>query len=158
MIFSRTGRYAIRALAYMAGQTAGAPMDIQKIAKGVHAPVAYLAKVFQGLTRAGLVTSQRGQGGGYLLSKDPAEINLLQVVDSTDDVKNSALSNCVMGLEVCSDKNPCTLHDIWVASAKKMKDELEKTTLQDVAGLMRKLRSKRKGQRILSRRIRAVFE
>jgi DNA-binding IscR family transcriptional regulator len=31
MIFSRTGRYAIRALAYMAGQTAGAPMDIQKL-------------------------------------------------------------------------------------------------------------------------------
>src|SRR5947207_1367666 len=131
MIFSRTGRYAIRALAYMAGQPAGTLMDIRRIAKGVHAPVAYLAKVFQGLARAGLITSQRGQGGGYLLSKDPADINLLQVVDATDDAKNSVLSNCVMGLEKCSDKSPCTLHDIWVASAKKMKNELEKTTLQD---------------------------
>ncbi|MCG3205782.1 MAG: putative HTH-type transcriptional regulator [Elusimicrobia bacterium] len=158
MIFSKTGRYVIRALAYMAGQPSGTPLDIQKIAKGVHAPVAYLAKVFQGLTRGGLVTSQRGQGGGYLLSKDPAEINLLHVMDATDDAKNSVLSNCVMGMEECSNKNPCTLHDIWVASAKKMKNELEKTTLQDVTGIMRKLRSERMGRRILSRRIRSVFK
>lgn len=158
MIFSRTSRYAIRALAFMAEKESGAVFEISALAKKAGAPAAYLAKVFQGLSRAGLLVSHRGQGGGHLLSRDPKTISLLQIVEATDDVKNSALSNCVMGLEECSDKNPCTLHDIWVEAAKRMKDELMGTTLEDVAGFMGKLRSKKKSNRVLSRRIRAVFE
>jgi hypothetical protein len=44
-----------------------------------------------------------------------------------------------------------------VDAAKKMTEELETTTLKDVAGLMKKLRPKEKAPGTLSKRIRSVF-
>lgn len=158
MIFSRTSKYAIRALAFMANKGPSATFEISALARNVGAPPAYLAKIFQGLRRSGFVVSHPGQGGGHILGRDPKTITLLQVIDAVDDIKNSTLSMCVMGLDECGAKNPCTLHNIWVKAAKQMKNELKETTLDDVSGFMGKLRSQKKGKRVLSRRIRAVFE
>lgn len=116
-----------------------------------------MAKVIRALARAGFVNSQVGKGGGHSLRRNAVNISLLDIVNATDNVKNSNLLNCVMGFDVCSDRNPCTLHDIWVEAAKKMREELAQTTLQDVAGLMKKLKPKHRAAGTLSHRVRAVF-
>ena len=39
----------------------------------------HLSKVLQKLTRAGMVSSKRGKGGGFILAVHPAEIRLMDV-------------------------------------------------------------------------------
>ena len=158
MIYSRTSRYAIRALANMAAREQGSPVDIKTISTATGVPQAYIAKIFQGLVHAGIVVSQRGPGGGYFLKKDPRNISLFDVIDATDDMKNSPLFGCVMGLEECNDKKPCPLHDMWVKARKSILTELKSTTVKDLVSLKQKYRRSRKNRRVLSKRIRAVFE
>jgi Rrf2 family protein len=148
----------MKALAIMAKQPSNDPMDIRTISKAAGIPPAYIAKIFQGLVRVGVVTSQRGPKGGYVLKKDPASITLLDVVNATDDVKNSPLSNCIMGLDRCEDENACMLHDIWIQSARRMKAKLQRSTVKDLAPLTQQLRPFKESRRILSRKIRAVFK
>ena len=47
-------------------------------------PMAYLAKQLQALSRAGVVQSGKGQGGGYSLTRSAHEISVLDVVEAID--------------------------------------------------------------------------
>ncbi|MFN0118810.1 MAG: RrF2 family transcriptional regulator [Elusimicrobiota bacterium] len=134
------------------------PIDIRAIGKSAKVPPAYLAKIFQALVRAGIVTSHRGPHGGFLLKKDPRKISLLDVVNAVDDETNSPLSRCIMGLDICADKNACVLHDIWVTAAARMKQQLEKVSVRDLKGFNQQLRPFAKSRRVLSASLRSVFK
>src|SRR2546427_10353335 len=47
-------------------------------------PVAYLAKHLQALSRAGILTSVLGPGGGYKLARPSPDISVLEVVEAID--------------------------------------------------------------------------
>jgi Rrf2 family protein len=50
-------------------------------------PTAYLAKHLQAMSRAGILESVQGAGGGYRLARPPAEISVLEVVEAIDGVE-----------------------------------------------------------------------
>jgi Rrf2 family protein len=56
----------------------------RQIAEDTGIPVEYLRKVLQRLTRARLVQSERGRGGGFRLGKSPDKITLLQIVEAIE--------------------------------------------------------------------------
>ena len=85
-MISPTAEYALRAIVYLASKQ-GEPQTNQQIAEITKVPSAYLSKVLQALGRAGLLTSQRGLGGGYRLTRDMDEITMLDVVNSVDPVQ-----------------------------------------------------------------------
>jgi Rrf2 family protein len=156
MIFSRTSKYAVRALANMAARKQSTPIDVKTVSKATGVPPAYVAKIFQGLAHADIVISRRGPGGGYFLKKDPRRISLYEVIDATDDMQNSPLSGCVMGLAECNHKNQCPLHAMWVKARESILAELRSTTINELINLKQNWRSK-KNRRVLSKSIRAVF-
>jgi len=64
---------------------AAAPQSrARQIAEDTGIPVEYLRKVLQRLTRARLVQSERGRGGGFRLGKPPAKITLLEIVEAIE--------------------------------------------------------------------------
>jgi Rrf2 family protein len=80
-MFSQTVEYALRAVVYLAAQ-APSPRTTVQIAAATLVPEAYLSKVLQELTRAKLLHSKRGRGGGMVLAKTPCELTILEVVNS----------------------------------------------------------------------------
>ncbi len=70
------------------------------IAKNLGASEAHLAKVFQRLSKAGVVSSVRGPSGGFILSKDPREISFLNIYE----IMESKIDNqgCPLGRSECS--------------------------------------------------------
>jgi Rrf2 family protein len=129
----------------------------REVSEKTGVPAAYVAKIFQALARAGIVSSERGKSGGYSFRKDPAAITLYDVVCLTDDLAGSPLSGCVMGLKSCSDADPCPLHPIWARSREEILAKLRRTSISNVSDSMRKstLTGERRGK--LSRHVRAVF-
>ena len=82
-MISQTVEYALRAVVYLASQSPlGRTTD--QVATATRVPKAYLSKVLQGLVRAGIVSSQRGIGGGMTLVKHPSELTILEVVNAVD--------------------------------------------------------------------------
>jgi Rrf2 family transcriptional regulator, nitric oxide-sensitive transcriptional repressor len=86
MQLSQTAEYALRAVVYLAGH-ARDPQTNQQIADGCRMPAGYLAKVLQPLVKGGVVTAQRGLGGGYLLALDAERLTLLEVIEAVEPVQ-----------------------------------------------------------------------
>jgi Rrf2 family protein len=82
-MISLTAEHALRAVLYLAGQP-GTSCTVDCIAKHTGVPAGSLAKVLQQLHRAGLVSSQRGPNGGFLLARSPAAISFMDVIAATD--------------------------------------------------------------------------
>lgn len=82
-MISLTAEHALRAVLHLASQT-GASCTVDTIAKHTGVPAGSLAKVLQQLSRAGLVTSQRGPNGGFMLTHSPADISFMDVIAAVD--------------------------------------------------------------------------
>lgn len=139
MLYSKTCEHAIRALAYVAGQPTGALVLVAEIAETEDMPRAFTSKILRDLVRAGMLTSARGPGGGYALARDPGDIRLIdikRIIDGSDH-----LDRCAVGLEMCSDYAPCPLHDEFKSLRDSIRRYLEKTSLADMSGALKRKRS-----------------
>ena len=84
MRLSRRARYALCAIFELAYNGAGEPVRVRKIGERQAISYRFLEQIFQDLRRAELVAGKRGPGGGYVLTRPPEEITLLQVVEAVD--------------------------------------------------------------------------
>src|SRR5690606_9224121 len=78
MRLSTKGRYAVMAMADLAGNAGDKseprPVALADIAARQEISLSYLEQLFAKLRRGGLVTSVRGPGGGYRLSRPSGEL------------------------------------------------------------------------------------
>lgn len=73
--------YACRAMTQLAKRyERGQVSSIDQVAEAEEIPAKYLAQILSELRQGGLVESRRGKQGGYLLSREPKAISLLDIV------------------------------------------------------------------------------
>ncbi len=109
-------------------QSADEPVTVQSMAERGRIPAPYLSKLLQGLTRAGLVTSQRGVGGGYLLTRRPAKITLADVVNAVEPLKR--ITTCPLGIS--GHVTLCPLHHKLDQALGLVEQAFRETTLDDL--------------------------
>jgi len=127
-MFSQTVEYALRAMVVLA-KVSPTPKRTAEIAKSAKIPPAYLVKILQSLGRAGLVTSQRGINGGIALSKVPAEITILDVVNAMEPAPR--IRSCPLGLKAHGLKL-CLLHSKMDSVLENMEKAFSTTALSEV--------------------------
>ena len=130
-MISRSGVHAITALAALAQLSNGGYAGAGDVARAIGAPRNYLGKLLKALSRAGLVESQKGKGGGFRLARDPAAITLLDVMEPVTQV--SRWTGCFLGQPRCSDDTPCALHRRWSQARSAYFRFLADTTVADLA-------------------------
>ncbi len=132
MIYTDSGKYAIRALVYLAGRSdEELPVSAAEVAESEDIPPYYLAKVMQDLARAGLLRSVRGRGGGFALKRPADKIGVLDILGSVENVRRLT-TECVLGLDQCNDEVPCSLHNTWKNFRETQLSILSKLTLADL--------------------------
>ncbi len=117
-MISQTTEYALRAVVWLAANP-DKPLTAQQIAEATRVPAGYLAKVLQGLSRAGLLHSQRGLGGGFTLARSPSQLTMWEVVQAVDPLRR--IRECPLGFE--AHEQLCPLHeqlDTAIAAIEKM--------------------------------------
>lgn len=127
-MFSQTVEYALRAVVHLADQAPSARTTDQ-IATATLVPKAYLSKVLQGLCRAGVVQSKRGLGGGMVLTKSPAELTILEVVNAVEPI--GRIRECPLGLKTHGVRL-CPLHKRLDSALAMVEDAFRDTTLAEV--------------------------
>ena len=135
MIFSNTTEYAIRGLSELAGRSSGESILLDQLVAGTNLPRDFMAKIFQKLVRAKLLTSAKGRGGGFALARPAHQITLLNIVEAIEGPQ--PLDGCVVGLERCNDDMPCPQHDLYKPIRQRIKDYMMTTTLADLASSLR---------------------
>jgi Rrf2 family iron-sulfur cluster assembly transcriptional regulator len=129
-VLSTTAQYALRALGSLAAQESGGVVLGRDLAQQSGVPANYLSKILLVLNRAGLVEATRGTGGGYRLARPAAEISLQEIVDPVDNL--ARLDDCIMGLDECSERDPCAMHEWWKQVREGYLRMLLETSLADV--------------------------
>jgi Rrf2 family protein len=132
-MISQTAEYALRAIVFLAGQEQ-VPHTTVGIAEATQIPVGYLAKVMQNLSRAGLVNSQRGLGGGFTLAYAPHKLTVLAIVNAVDPIKRYPV--CPLGL-VDHGKRLCPLHSRLDEAAELVEKSFAATTVADLITMPR---------------------
>lgn len=108
-MFSKTCEYAMRSVFFIAHRTAaGGKVGIKEIAQGIGSPEPFLAKILQDLCRKGIVKSSKGPNGGFYLDEENLKLPLSDIVKAVDG--DGLFTGCGLGLEYCSEINPCPLH------------------------------------------------
>ncbi len=126
-MFSQTAEYALRAVVYLAAER-NEPRTAQQIAAATRVPGQYLAKVMQGLSRAGLVHSQRGLHGGFTLTRPAEELTVLDVLQAVDPIQR--IRGCPLGLK--GHVNLCPLHRRLDQAIGMVEDALRRSTIAEL--------------------------
>jgi Rrf2 family transcriptional regulator, iron-sulfur cluster assembly transcription factor len=82
MQFTKAEEYGIFGIMYLASQPPGRITPLSEISENQKVPEKFLAKIFQSLSRSGLIRSHRGVKGGFTLGKPSHEITIKEVVES----------------------------------------------------------------------------
>src|SRR5438132_2646696 len=108
---SKKTDYALIAVQYMASGGADRVVNTKEIAEEYNIPVELLAKVLQKLGKKGLIVSQNGPKGGYVLAKSSADISVLSVIQAIEghigitECYHNEDSNC-MQMPRCNIRTP----------------------------------------------------
>jgi Rrf2 family protein len=104
-------------------------LSAKAIAASFDVSEAHLSKVMQRMTKAGLVTSARGPGGGFALARQPDEVSLLEVFQAIEGPLDPA--DCVFNVPQC-DGSSCVLGSVLVEVNDILWKHLSGTTIADV--------------------------
>lgn len=111
MQITRRADYAIRTVLDVARLQPGEVALTGEVAERQRIPAPFLAKIVLALTRAGILRSFRGSGGGIALAKPADQITLLQVVEAVDGPV--AMNRCVLWPDECERSDACPVHKVW---------------------------------------------
>ena len=119
---SQTAEYALKAVLFLAN-AGGGPAVAQDISEATGVPKGYLHKILRRLGKAGILGSQRGVGGGYVLLKPPSQISVLQVFRATAGT---------MKPQSWGDNALDPVHKLIEKAARRVDEVFESTTVQDL--------------------------
>lgn len=127
MRLSRHAHYAIRTVLDLSQHQRGRSAEIAT-RQGI--PPAYMAKVVQGLSKAGIVRTHRGTRGGVQLAKPPATVTLRDVIEATEGP--IAINLCVVWGD-CPCAQPCPVRASLARVQQLLERELGSVTIAELA-------------------------
>ena len=127
---SKKADYGLIALKHLAQHTEES-VSAREIAREYRIPAELLAKIMQRLARKGLVVSQQGTHGGYVLGRDPSRISIVDVIEALDGP--IGITPCERGSS-CEQLERCSVKDPLNAVRVKMVRVLSDTSIYELAG------------------------
>ncbi len=145
-MLTTTSTYALIAMSTMVRNESRLPITARELAELGQVPANYLSKIMRQLVRAGLVEGTRGIGGGFRFARPPADIKLMEVVELFEQMDRPRV--CPFGNSICSDDDPCAVHELWGGVRSHFISVLEDTDL----ALAASLRSRKPAARAIGKR------
>ena len=130
MVITRATEYAVRAIIFLAQQPKDGIVLKKDICRTQEVTPAFLTKIFQPLIKAGIVNSQRGVGGGFLLAKDPSEVTMLDILEAEEG--KLKLNHCLVDADFCQRDAYCSAHVVWHDAQREMAEVLKRYSIADL--------------------------
>ncbi|MEA3545774.1 MAG: Rrf2 family transcriptional regulator [Thermodesulfobacteriota bacterium] len=130
MVITRATEYAVRTVIFLAQQPKDDIVLKKDICRTQEVTPAFLTKILQPLIKVGIVSSQRGVGGGFLLAKDPNEITMLDILQAEEG--QLRLNHCLVDTDVCHRDAYCSAHNVWYETQHAMSEVLKRYSIADL--------------------------
>lgn len=136
--FSKKADYGLMALQYIASAqfsdiTGIRVVNTKEIAEEYHIPVELLAKVLQTLAKHGLIESQNGPKGGYLMARDAGTITIAQVLEAIEG--RLGITECYHDKDAsCVQRERCNIRTPLLKVQDSIYQLLNSMTVEDMMG------------------------
>lgn len=128
VLVTQTSEYALRAVVHLA-QIGGGPQVAQEISEATLVPVGYLHKILRLLARDGILTAQRGVGGGFSLAREASDIDVLEILRATDTAI-ARIDGCPLGIPGHTEL--CSVHKLLDDVIAYAEERFSQTTVEDL--------------------------
>ena len=131
MKISTKGRYALRMLIDLAMNANGNYVSLKDIAERQNISKKYLEQIVPLLSKSGLLKTNRGYQGGYMLSKKPEQYTVGEILRLTE---GSLAPVACLDTEVndCQRAGDCITLPVWQGLYDVITNYLDGITLQDI--------------------------
>ena len=126
MKISASSEYAVRIIVDIA--KIGDYVSLSDVAKREDISLKYSEKVVAKLLKNNLLESQRGQGGGYRLSRNPKDITIKEILQATGDV--TPVVPCIDSN--CPHKDSCKSISVWEKLDSLINGYLDTVSIYDL--------------------------
>jgi Rrf2 family protein len=120
------------------------PIFLKDIAQRQGISGKYLWQLINPLKAVGLINSQRGAHGGYVLGRAPEGISVKEILQILEG--SLCLVDCVDHPSFCERSSFCIARDVWREASKNMQQTLENTTLAAMVSRQKEKRQDETGQ------------
>ena len=124
---SRKIDYGLRAMIFLASSPPQAIVPFREIARRMHIPEEFAAKILKTLATRGLVRATRGVHGGYSLAKPMSAISFLDVIEAVEGP--IVVNLCLDGGDACKLTPSCTMYAVWKLGQERMLEVYRQATL-----------------------------
>lgn len=131
MQLTRAADYAVRVMIHLASLQEGSRSLLPALASATDVPSSFLSKVLQALVRAGMVSSRRGQQGGFQIVPRGRHASIRQVIEAVDGPIR--LNVCLLHGKGCARKSWCPAHPVWADAQNAMLNVLGSARIADLA-------------------------
>jgi Rrf2 family transcriptional regulator, iron-sulfur cluster assembly transcription factor len=132
MQITKAGEYGVLGLMALSRRPLGEVVMIDVLAEEEAIPKSFVGKIFQSLSKAGMVRSARGSGGGYALARPADEISILEVLEAIEGP--IALQRCLEPEPDCEHIGGCALCGLLAEAQDRVKEVFARTTVGGLAG------------------------
>ena len=132
MLITQECQYALRAVFELCRRCGQGPVKNADIATAQAIPARFLEVILGQLRRAGFVSSKRGNTGGYILAREPAELTIGEVIRFMQGPVGPV--DCVVGAseKSCPLYGACVFLPMWERARKAVLDVYDNTSFQDL--------------------------
>lgn len=128
MKLSTKSRYASRAIVDIAIRSTERPVNRKTIAESQQISSSYLENILIVLKNQGIIKTIRGPKGGYILGRDPADISMLDIVNTFEG--NISAVHCTDNPETCDRNKICPTKIVWEELMKAQEKVLRDFTVE----------------------------
>jgi Rrf2 family protein len=137
MQFTKAEEYGMFGVLYLAEKDRSVVTPLSEISESQNIPEKFLAKIFQSLSKSGIVRSHRGVRGGFTLARDPHEITIKEVLETIQGPYH--LMKCIKDIRNCDQNGSefCALREVITIAENQLCMVFEQYTLADLIAWQR---------------------
>ncbi|HEY6505870.1 MAG TPA: Rrf2 family transcriptional regulator [Chitinophagaceae bacterium] len=131
MVLSKSFGYALRGILYVALlKDEGRNVSIDEIASRLSVPRHFLGKIMKAMVKAGILSSVRGQQGGFFINERTLGTSIGAIILLTEG--KNYFSTCLLSLRQCNADNPCPMHNRVQEFRNGLQNIYGQTTIGDL--------------------------
>ncbi len=133
MRLTAKSEYGVLAMIDLACTYGSGPVSAREIAERREIPPRFLEQLFVALRRGGIVSAVRGAKGGFVLTRDPSQITVLEIVEALEGPLETSV--CDSERETgCTRSGACAAAPVWAKATRALREVFATTSLAELAG------------------------
>jgi Rrf2 family protein len=132
-MLSKTTKYGLKTVMHLAFYADEDKMyRAEELALELKIPKHFLSRVLHDLSKRSIISSQKGPGGGFFLSKSQLKLYPYDVIKALQG--DDFLNVCIFEQRPCIKDQPCVFHDTYSKYKRSFIEEMSSTPLKEYVG------------------------